>query len=191
MTSRCRDFTTRRSWTSEPFGARPPRPVAASVRSAGPLSCPRGGHRRRPAPSSRGGRRCATAGSITFISPRGGADPVVPPFGGRDIWQGLYEFPLLETPEAADFGALLRMPRFAELLGDAPWRLLGSMPVARHQLSHQTIACGFPPHRDPFAYACRRSAGRSDRDVGRLCRAAAYRPLPDELPEVEGVSGQE
>ena len=51
--------------------------------------------------------------------------------------------------------------------------------------------CGFPPHRDPFAYACRRSAGRSDRDVGRLCRAAAYRPLPDELPEVEGVSGQE
>ena len=36
---------------------------------------------------------------------------------GRDIWQGLYEFPLLETPEAADFGALLRMPRFAELLG--------------------------------------------------------------------------
>ena len=62
---------------------------------------------------------------------------------GRDIWQGLYEFPLLETPEAADFGALLRMPRFAELLGDAPWRLLGSMPVARHQLSHQTIHAVF------------------------------------------------
>ena len=62
---------------------------------------------------------------------------------GRDIWQGLYEFPLLETPEAADFGALLRMPRFAELLGDVPWRLLGSMPVARHQLSHQTIHAVF------------------------------------------------
>ena len=35
------------------------------------------------------------------------------------------------------------MPRFAELLGDAPWRLLGSMPVARHQLSHHTIHAVF------------------------------------------------
>ncbi len=58
---------------------------------------------------------------------------------GRDIWQGLYEFPLLETPSKADFEALLAMPRFGELLGGTAWRLLRTIPLPKHQLSHQTI----------------------------------------------------
>ena len=70
-TSAIRGVTIRRSWTSEPFGARPPRPVAASVRSATAV-LPSRRAPSSPAPSSRGGRRCATAGSITFISPRAG-----------------------------------------------------------------------------------------------------------------------
>lgn len=59
--------------------------------------------------------------------------------GARDIWRGLYEFPLIETPEAVDFLTLTRDPRFVAWLGDAPWRLLGSTPMPRHQLSHQTL----------------------------------------------------
>lgn len=59
--------------------------------------------------------------------------------GAGDIWQGLYEFPLVETPAATDFLALTRDPAFARWLGDAPWRLLRSVALPRHQLSHQTL----------------------------------------------------
>lgn len=58
---------------------------------------------------------------------------------GRDIWQGLYEFPLIETCGPADFAALAAQPRFRELLGDAAWRLVRSVGMPRHQLSHRTI----------------------------------------------------
>ena len=59
--------------------------------------------------------------------------------GAGDIWQGLYEFPLLETSGASDFLPLTRDPRFGEWLGDAAWRLLESTALPRHQLSHQTL----------------------------------------------------
>ena len=59
--------------------------------------------------------------------------------GGRDIWQGLYEFPLIETEGPAEFPELVRLPQFRELLGDAPWRLVRSVPLPKHQLSHQTL----------------------------------------------------
>ena len=78
--------------------------------------------------------------------------------GDSDIWRGLYEFPLLETPEAVDFLALTRDPRFAAWLGDAPWRLLGSTPMPKHQLSHQTLHAVFhridTPSLTPAAAAC-------------------------------------
>ena len=37
--------------------------------------------------------------------------------GGGDIWQGLYEFPLIETDKAADFAELAATAAFRELLG--------------------------------------------------------------------------
>ena len=58
---------------------------------------------------------------------------------GRDIWQGLYEFPLIETAAAADFSKLVGDPRFTELLGRAPWHLLRSTPLPVHQLTHQRL----------------------------------------------------
>ena len=58
---------------------------------------------------------------------------------GRDIWQGLYEFPLLETAAPADLPDLVQDPRFAEWLGDAPWHLLRSTSLPVHQLSHQRL----------------------------------------------------
>lgn len=63
--------------------------------------------------------------------------------GAGDIWQGLYEFPLLETDAATDFLTLTRDPRFEAWLGSVPWRLLGSVTLPKHQLSHQTIHAVF------------------------------------------------
>ena len=58
---------------------------------------------------------------------------------GRDIWQGLYEFPLIEAEGPAELPELVRLPQFRELLGDAPWHLVRSIPLPKHQLSHQTL----------------------------------------------------
>ena len=57
----------------------------------------------------------------------------------RDIWQGLYEFPLIETEGPAELPELVRLPQFRELLGDAPWHLVRSIPLPKHQLSHRTL----------------------------------------------------
>ena len=58
---------------------------------------------------------------------------------GRDIWQGLYEFPLIETEGPAELPELVRLPQFRELLGDVPWHLVRSILLSKHQLSHQTL----------------------------------------------------
>lgn len=57
----------------------------------------------------------------------------------HDIWQGLYEFPMIETDGPADFATLAAAPRFRELTGDAPWHLVRTVDMPRHQLSHRTI----------------------------------------------------
>lgn len=85
--------------------------------------------------------------------------------GGGDIWQGLYEFPLIETAQATDLTELVRLPQFKRLLGErsdegcpgsdraargdaggdvgasstTSWHLLRSVVMPKHQLTHQTI----------------------------------------------------
>ena len=39
--------------------------------------------------------------------------------GAGDIWQGLYEFPLIETPEPVEYTVLAAMPEFCALFKDA------------------------------------------------------------------------
>ena len=56
--------------------------------------------------------------------------------GGGDIWQGLYEFPLIETDKAADFAELAATAAFRELLGNGRWHLRRSVTMPGHQLSH-------------------------------------------------------
>ena len=58
---------------------------------------------------------------------------------GRDIWQGLYEFPLIETGAPVEFPDLAALPQFRRLLGDGPWHLVRSVSLPRHQLSHQRL----------------------------------------------------
>ena len=63
--------------------------------------------------------------------------------GGGDIWQGLYEFPLIESDAAADFTGLAATGAFRDLLGATRWRLLRSVSMPKHQLSHQTLHAVF------------------------------------------------
>lgn len=61
----------------------------------------------------------------------------------QDIWQGLYEFPLIETVGPADFAELCRSEEFRALSGDTPWQLKHSTTMPKHQLSHQTLHAVF------------------------------------------------
>lgn len=63
---------------------------------------------------------------------------------GKDIWTGLYEFPLIETEHALDFAGLRETEAFQGLLGEAG-RLditLG-MSNVKHTLSHQILYASF------------------------------------------------
>ena len=63
--------------------------------------------------------------------------------GEGDIWQGLYEFPMIETDRAADFSELTDSEEFRTVLGGVEWRLLRSVAMPKHQLSHQTLHAVF------------------------------------------------
>lgn len=60
-----------------------------------------------------------------------------------DIWQGLYEFPLIETTEATDFTTLIQSEIARNWLGAGPFTLREMRPMARHQLSHQRLHTTF------------------------------------------------
>ncbi|WP_080903660.1 A/G-specific adenine glycosylase [Parabacteroides sp. Marseille-P3160] len=63
---------------------------------------------------------------------------------GKDIWEGLYEFPLIETESSVDFAALSRMEAFARLLPpEIPLTLLSSKTGVKHVLSHQILYASF------------------------------------------------
>ncbi len=74
-----------------------------------------------------------------------------------DIWQGLYEFPLIETTEACSVEALLASEEFRQTIGLQPMRLVATHTMPVHQLSHQRIHATFYrievaqlPHHEPF-----------------------------------------
>ncbi len=59
-----------------------------------------------------------------------------------DIWQGLYEFPLIESDRALNQEELIDTPEFREMTGDALFVLSGTRRLKPHKLSHQTLyAC--------------------------------------------------
>lgn len=61
---------------------------------------------------------------------------------GKDIWQGLYEFPMIETAEPVDFGGLRETDSFRVLLPEG-YTLEKSTAMPKHQLSHQTLYAVF------------------------------------------------
>lgn len=63
---------------------------------------------------------------------------------GKDIWKGLYEFPLIETDEAVDFARLQQTDSFRQLFEGAG-RLDVSVGLSnvKHVLSHQILHATF------------------------------------------------
>ncbi|GHU82835.1 A/G-specific adenine glycosylase [Bacteroidia bacterium] len=63
---------------------------------------------------------------------------------GKDIWKGLYEFPLIETVSPADFADLQQTEAFHHLLSDAG-ELQISLEISnlKHVLTHQTLYASF------------------------------------------------
>lgn len=74
-----------------------------------------------------------TAGGTTLLHRR----------GAGDIWEGLYEFPLIETEHAVEFAELAASEAFHGVLGGVEWHLVRSVAMPRHQLSHQTLHAVF------------------------------------------------
>lgn len=62
---------------------------------------------------------------------------------GKDIWQRLYDFPMIETTDETNFGALSESMKWRELMGNTPFHLHQSSAVFKHQLTHQTIYAVF------------------------------------------------
>ena len=61
----------------------------------------------------------------------------------RDIWNSLYEFPLIETDRPVNQDELIKMPLFNKLFGKKPYRLFDFPKSYKHRLTHQTIYCYF------------------------------------------------
>ena len=56
-----------------------------------------------------------------------------------DIWRGLYEFPMIETDGPVDFAAVAATPGFRSWFGAAGWRVVGSVVLPPHRLTHRVI----------------------------------------------------
>lgn len=62
---------------------------------------------------------------------------------GKDIWQDLYEFPLVESPMELDKKTLLRQMEKINLFHSKEAELLSISPLYKQQLSHQLITGQF------------------------------------------------
>ncbi|MDD4632437.1 MAG: A/G-specific adenine glycosylase [Proteiniphilum sp.] len=72
-------------------------------------------------------------GNKTFIQKR----------NGDDIWKSLYEFPLIETPEAVDFFQLSQKDDFLRLFPENMKLYAEHRLTIKHQLTHQSIHSTF------------------------------------------------
>jgi len=61
----------------------------------------------------------------------------------KDIWEGLYEFPLIETPEELSEDEWLSLPEVSVLLKDKNSTLIRVSPPVKHILSHQILNTRF------------------------------------------------
>lgn len=63
---------------------------------------------------------------------------------GKDIWEGLYEFPLIETDRAMDFAGLQQTDAFRRLIeGAGKLRVSVDLSGVKHVLSHQILYATF------------------------------------------------
>lgn len=60
-----------------------------------------------------------------------------------DIWQGLYEFPLIEADKALDFDELIKQEEFKKIFKNKFFEFIKTSPNKKHILSHQHIHARF------------------------------------------------
>jgi A/G-specific adenine glycosylase len=61
----------------------------------------------------------------------------------KDIWQGLYEFPLVEANKETGIKNILQQAQKNKLLLKGQYKLVSISPIYKQQLSHQLIAGQF------------------------------------------------
>ncbi|MDR0582521.1 MAG: A/G-specific adenine glycosylase [Prevotellaceae bacterium] len=61
----------------------------------------------------------------------------------KDIWQGLYEFPLIETAERVPPEKLMAGEKWTALFGDVPVKIGRVSEEIKHQLTHQILYATF------------------------------------------------
>ena len=61
----------------------------------------------------------------------------------KDIWQGLYEFPLIETAIRTTLEKLMAHKQWAAFFGDTPVQVCRISGEIKHQLTHQTLYATF------------------------------------------------
>jgi A/G-specific adenine glycosylase len=62
---------------------------------------------------------------------------------GKDIWQGLYEFPLIETTQLVTKKHLICSPEWNAIFENTDYKVLDTSQKYVHQLTHQTIHASF------------------------------------------------
>ena len=60
-----------------------------------------------------------------------------------DIWQGLYDLPAIESDRPLDFTELAAAPPFRDMFGTLPYRLVRTIRMPKHQLSHQSLHAAY------------------------------------------------
>jgi A/G-specific adenine glycosylase len=61
----------------------------------------------------------------------------------KDIWQGLYEFPLIETSQLIDKNKIRKHPEWESLFQNFDYQVSNISKIYKHQLTHQTINTRF------------------------------------------------
>lgn len=106
----------------------------------------------------------------------------------KDIWQHLYEFPLIETETAVDYPTLRESRAYRELLDRVEERVFGITDMPPHILSHRVIHARFyemeVTHLSPALERCWQVEASSvgDYAVSRLIEAYLQRRSSYSLP---------
>jgi len=67
---------------------------------------------------------------------------------GKDIWKGLFEFPLIETSKKQPLKILINNKRFTDIIQQSKIEFMHQSETFKHQLSHQLLVTKFYSFRD-------------------------------------------
>jgi A/G-specific adenine glycosylase len=80
---------------------------------------------------------------FNYIVPLSNTNTLLRRRSGKTIWEGLYEFPLLETNGRIEEHSLVKSDLYRSITGNATHRLVDVSEEFRHVLSHRTIFARF------------------------------------------------